>query len=243
MVAYIHRTLLSLLENSTPFLKPHNSQALNAKRSYWNESTTKAVLKSAFKNCQLGLRWTLEQFAEIWSHFVTLAFWEPSGCNYKTLCYFLSVFKGGNKGVGGKASSAQSPLVSGRTSVFFQVCTAVLHIIHLVMIIVYNLHNSDNLCMHLQISNSTLVIAQFSFDGIRRMVFHVPAYLPLHNLNTSYQSPNFDKRKGDAPMSEYADSRFTVVSQFSFTWQFFFFLAQHRQSKFIIQIKTVIIFW
>lgn len=124
------------------------------------------------------------------------------------------MFEGGKIAVGEKASSAQSSLASGRTGVFFQVCTAALHIIHLIiMIIVYNLHNSDNLRMQLQISNSSLVLAQISFDGIRRLVFRVPAYLPLHNLTASYQSSTFDKRKGDAPMSEYADSRFTVVPQ------------------------------
>lgn len=119
--------------------------------------------------------------------------------------------------MGEKASPAQSSLVSGRTGVFFQVCTAVLHIIRLLIIIVYNLHNSDNLCVQLQISYSSLFLAQISFDGIRRLVFHVPAYLPLCNLTASYQRPTFDKRKGDASMAEYADSRFTVVPQLSCT--------------------------
>jgi len=119
--------------------------------------------------------------------------------------------------VGEQASSAQSALVSGRTNVFFQVCTAVLHITHLVMIIVYNLHNSDNLCVQLQVSNSSLFLAQISFHGIGRLFFRVPDYLPLCNLTASYQSPTFEKRKGDAPMSEYADSCFRVVPQLSCT--------------------------
>lgn len=78
----------------------------------------------------------------------------------------------------------------------------------------------------------------------RKLFFHVPAYLPLHNLIASYQSQTFDKKKGDAPMSEYADSHLTVAPCFFvYLTIFFFFLAQHKQSKFIIQIKTVIIFW
>lgn len=77
--------------------------------------------------------------------------------------------------------------------------------------------------MQLWISNSSLFLVQISFDGIRKLFFHVPAYLPLHNLIASYQSQTFDKKKGDAPMSEYADSRLTVAPHFLCTWQIFFF--------------------
>lgn len=97
---------------------------------------------------------------------------------------------------------------------FLPLRTAVLNIIYLVMIIVYNLRNGDNLHMQLWISNSSLFLVQISFDGIRKLFFHVPAYLPLHNLIASYQSQTFDKKKGDAPMSEYADSRLTVAPHF-----------------------------
>lgn len=57
----------------------------------------------------------------------------------------------------------------------------------------------------------------------RKLFFHVPAYLPPNNLIASYQSQTFDKKKGDAPMSEYADSHLTVAPHFLCTWQFFFF--------------------
>lgn len=133
------------------------------------------------------------------------------------MLFSASVWRGKKKAVGDKVSSAQSPVISGRTGVFFQVFTAMLHIIHLIMIIVYNLHNSDNCHMQLHILNCSLVLEQISFVGIRRLVFHVPVYLPLHNLTAICQSPTSDKRKGDAPMSEYADSRLTVVPQLSRT--------------------------
>lgn len=91
------------------------------------------------------------------------------------------------------------------------------------MIIVYNPHNSDNLQKKLQISNSSLFLVQISFDGIRKMSLHVPAYLSLHNLIASYQSQTFDKKKGDAPMSEYADSHLTVAPHFFVYLTIFFF--------------------
>lgn len=97
--------------------------------------------------------------------------------------------------------------------------------------------------MQLQISDSFLFSVQISFGGFRKLFFHVPACLPLYNLIASFQSQTFDKKKGDAPMSEYADSHLTVAPHFFVYLTIFFFFAQHKQSKFIIQIKTVIIFW
>lgn len=68
--------------------------------------------------------------------------------------------------------------------------------------------------MQLQISNSSLFLMRISFDGMRKLFFRVPTYLPPHNLTACYQSQTFDKKKGDAPMSEYADSHLTVAPHF-----------------------------
>lgn len=77
--------------------------------------------------------------------------------------------------------------------------------------------------MQLQILNSSLFLVQISFDGIRKLFFHVPTFLPLHNLTACYQSQTFDKKKGDAAISEYADSHLTVAPHFLCTWQLFGF--------------------
>lgn len=130
------------------------------------------------------------------------------------MCCFLPVFEGGGQDSGTKGEFCTISSHFRKNWCFPPLRIAVLHIIYLVMIIVYNSHNSDNLQKQLQISNSFLFLVQISFDVIRKLSLHVPPYLPLHNLIARYQSQTFDKKKGDAPMSEYADSDLTVAPLF-----------------------------
>lgn len=245
MAAYTCRTLPSL-ESSPPFIQPHSSQALDARRSCWNESATGAVRKSAFKSCHLGLWWTLEQFAEIRSHFVTPAFWEPSGNNCKTLYWFLPLLERRGKSSGRKGYFRPISSSFRKDQCFLpglQQCC-----IYLVMIIVDNLHNTDNLHIQLQMllppTPQPLLATKVRLVASGVWFF---ISLPIYPCITSLLAVGANFCLEERWCTNVRICRFTFASctsALSYTWLFiFFFLAQHRQSKFIFQIKTVIIFW
>lgn len=115
-------------------------------------------------------------------------------------------------------------------------------IVHLVMIIVYNIHNSDNLHMQLQFQIPSWFWHKFHLMASEDWFF---MSLPIYPYATSLLSIGAQLLIRGRVMHQCQTMQIHVSQLYLSSHvpdDFLVFLAQHRQSKLIIQIKTVIIF-